>query len=361
MPLSGRREMLQQLGGAVSLSLASGLLTRPARAGAAQAPIKIGQIGVGHAHASKLGAYRKSPDFEVVGIVESDPELRTRAQSRDPYRDLPWMTAEQLLNVPGLEAVLVETHVRDLLDTAEACIAAGKHIGLDKPAGQSLQQFQRILDEAARRKRLVQMGYMYRYNPGVVLLRAFLKEGWLGEVFEVHAVMSKVVPPENRREFEEFRGGILFELGCHITDLVVGILGKPRRVVPFAQHAASTNDHLQDNMLAVLEYDRALATVKSSAMEVEGFARRHLVVCGSEGTFHIQPLDNPAARVALATPHGEYHRGIQEIRFPKYVRYVDDAADMARIIRGEKTTDFPYDHDLAVQTALLEACGMPLT
>ena len=37
------------------------------------------------------------------------------------------------------------------------------------------------------------MGYMYRYNPAVVLLREFLKKGWLGEVFEVHAVMSKVV------------------------------------------------------------------------------------------------------------------------------------------------------------------------
>jgi predicted dehydrogenase len=361
MPLSSRREVLQQLGGAVSLSLAAGLAPQTARSGGAAAPIKIGQIGVGHAHASKLGAYRKSPDFEVVGIVEPDPELRTRAQSREPYRDLPWMTTEQLLNVPGLEAVLVETRIRDLLDTAEACIAAGKHIGLDKPAGQSLPQFRRILDEAARKGRLVQMGYMYRYNPGVVLLRAFLKEGWLGEVFEVHTVMSKVVPPENRREFAEFRGGILFELGCHITDLVVGILGKPERVVPFAQHAAPTDDHLNDNMLAVLEYPRALATVKSSAMEVEGFARRHLVVCGSGGTFHIQPLDNPAARVALTAPHGEYRRGVQELTFPKYVRYVDDAADMARIIRGEKSTDFPYEHDLAVQTTLLQACGMPLT
>jgi predicted dehydrogenase len=260
-----------------------------------------------------------------------------------------------------LQAVLVETRVRDLLNVAEACIAAGKHIGLDKPAGQSLPQFRRILDNAARQRLLVQMGYMYRYNPGVVLLRDFLKRGWLGEVFEVHTVMSKVVPPENRREFEEFSGGIMFELGCHITDLVVGILGKPARVTPFARHSSSADDHLSDNMLAVLEYPKALATVKSTAMEVDGFERRHLVVCGTEGTFHIQPLDNPSARVALAAPHGEYRRGYQDVKFPKYVRYVDDATDMARIIRGEKSTDFPYDHDLTVQTTLLQACGMPLT
>ena len=89
--------------------------------------------------------------------------------------------------------MLVETRVGDLLDNAEACVAAGKHVHLDKPAGESLPQFRRILDAAAKKKLLVQMGYMYRYNPAVVLLREFLKKGWLGEVFEVHAVMSKVV------------------------------------------------------------------------------------------------------------------------------------------------------------------------
>ena len=55
------------------------------------------------------------------------------------------------------------------------------HIHLDKPAGESLPQFKRILDEAAKKHLLVQMGYMYRYNPGVVMLRDFLKRGWLGD------------------------------------------------------------------------------------------------------------------------------------------------------------------------------------
>src|SRR2546421_12809069 len=139
--------------------------------------IKIGQIGVGHAHATKLGVYRESPDYEVVGIVEPDKELRERAGQQPPFRDLPWMTEEQLLNSPGLSAVLVETRVRDLLSTAERCIAAGKHVHLDKPAGDSLPQYRKLLDTAAKQKLLVQMGYMYRYSPAVVLLRQFLKDG----------------------------------------------------------------------------------------------------------------------------------------------------------------------------------------
>ncbi len=320
--------------------------------------IKVGQIGVGHAHASKLGVFRKSPDYEVVGISESDAELRQRAESQEAYRDLPWMTQEQLLNVPGLQLVLVETRVRDLLAAAEACVAAGKHVHLDKPAGESLPQYRRVLDAAARQKLLVQMGYMYRYNPAVVLLRQFLADGWLGEVFEVHAVMSKVISPEGRRPLTEYRGGIMFELGCHIIDLVLGVLGKPQEVIPYALHSAPTNDGLLDNTLAVFRYERATATVKSSALEVEGFDRRHLVVCGTEGTFHIQPLDDPAARVALSQPRGNYQRNYQEVTFPRYDRYVGDAADIASVIRGEKEPLCSYEHDLAVQTAVLEASGL---
>ncbi|MFO0914730.1 MAG: Gfo/Idh/MocA family oxidoreductase [Pirellulales bacterium] len=322
--------------------------------------IRIGQIGVGHAHASKLSVYRASPDYEVVGVVEPDEVLRKQSAGEAAYRDLPWMTLEQLLNTPDLQAVLVETRVRDLLVNAEACITAGKHIHLDKPAGESLPHLKRILESARRQQLLVQMGYMYRYNPGVVLLKEFLRQGWLGDIFEVHAVMSKVIDPADRAELAGYPGGIMFELGCHILDLVIGVLGEPETVTSFSRHSSPVNDNLLDNMLAVLEYGGAIATVKSSAEEIEGMQRRHLVVCGTKGTFHLQPLDNPSAQIALSEPRGDYRAGYQDVDFPRYVRYVDDAADMARIIRGEKAADFSYDHDLAMQRTLLKACRLPV-
>ncbi len=345
-----RREFL-----ASTAALATAL---PALGADEKKPIKIGQIGVGHSHANKLAVYRKSADYEVVGVAEPDAELRKRAESQDLYRGVTWMSPAELLKTPGLQAVLVETRVADLLDTAEACVAAGKHVHIDKPAGESLPQFRRILDSAAKQKLVVQMGYMYRYNPAVVLLREFLKRGWLGEVFEVHTVMSKVVTTDERKRLAKFRGGVMFELGCHVLDLVIAILGKPKDVTAFPLHSAKADDGLADNMLAVLSYPKATASVKSSALEVEGGDRRHLVVCGTEGTFHIQPLDNPSARVSLSQTRGEYKKGVQDVKFPKYARYVDDAADMARAIRAEKPLEFSYEHDYTVQETLLKACGV---
>ena len=319
--------------------------------------LKIGQIGVGHAHASKLEVYRRSPDYEVVGIVEPDPQLRAAAEQQAAFAGLPWLTEKQLLATPGLAAVLVETKVRDLLDTAERCVDAGKHVHLDKPAGQSLPQYQRLLEAAGKQKLMVQMGYMYRYSPAVILLRQFLREGWLGDVFEVHTVMSKVVGAAERKKLAEYPGGIMFELGCHVIDLVVGVLGKPDRIHAFPRRSGP-NDGLADNMLAVFEYPRATASVKSSAVEVDGGSRRHFVVCGTAGTFHIQPLDSPAVRLTLDRDHGEYKKGAHEIALPKFTRYIADAADMARVLRGEKAFEFSPEHDLAVQRSVLQASGV---
>jgi len=322
--------------------------------------IKYGQIGVGHAHASKIGVYRNSDDFEVIGVAEPDDRLRKRAEQSPVYKDLKWMTPEQLLNTPGLQMVGVETEVGDLLPTAETCLEAGMHIHLDKPAGESLPRFKKVLDSAAGKHRIVQMGYMYRYNPGFVLLKDMLKQGWLGEPFEVHAVMSKTIGPASRKHLEKYPGGTMFELGCHLIDLVHGVLGKPLEVHSYRQHVSPVKDDLLDNMLAVMVYDKSIATVKSSLVEVDGFARRHFVVCGTEGTFHFQPLDNPSARLALSKPHGPYRKGYQEIKLPKYSRYVGDAAELAKAIRQEKEITYTYEHDLAVQESLLKASGLPI-
>src|SRR5262249_28075105 len=181
-----RRDFLRVVGAAAlgGAATASWHESADADGPPAPKPIKIGQIGVGHAHAGKLSVYRRSADYEVVGVAEPDAELRKGAETQAAYRDLPWMTQEQLLNVPGLQAVLVETRVRDLLNTAAACVAAGKHVHLDKPAGGTLPPLPRPLGAAAQKKLPVPMGYMYRYKPPGVLLPEVLPQGRLGDLFE---------------------------------------------------------------------------------------------------------------------------------------------------------------------------------
>lgn len=322
------------------------------------AKIKYAQIGTEHGHANKISVYRDSPEYEVVGLAEPNAKLRDGLRTNPRYRDVALFSVDELLAIPGLQIVGVETAVRDQLRFARQVIDAEKHLHLEKPGGSSLSEFTKLLDDAAKKHLIVQLGYMYRYNPAIVLLNELLAKGWLGDVFEVHAVMSKLSGQALRDEVGEFTGGTMFELGCHLIDLVHGILGGPDKVHAFPRHSAKNTDKLNDNMLAVFEYPKATATIRTSMIEVDGFARRHLAVVGTKGTLHIQPLDNPTAQLTLSQARGKYKAGHQEIKFPRYSRYVGDVAALAKWIRHEQDPVFSYAHDVAVLKSVLLASDM---
>ena len=302
---------------------------------------------------------RASDDFEVVGIVEPDPELRAAAEAHRAYAGLTWMTEEQLLQTDGLRAVAVETEIRDLVPTAARCIAAGKHVHLDKPPGESLPAFRRLLEEASRRRLTVQLGYMLRYNPAFELCFRLVREGHLGDVFAIDATMSKAVDAAVRRQFLPYRGGAMFEIGCHVLDAVVTILGRPSKITAHQRSSSPLGDGFADNGLAVLEYPRATATVRSALVEVEGEARRQFTVSGTRGTFDIRPLEPPHARLALDAARGGYEAGYQDVPLPAMRgRYHGEFDDLARVIRGEKALGFSPEHDLAVHETVLLASGL---
>jgi predicted dehydrogenase len=323
--------------------------------------VKIGQIGAGHAHASgKLATLRKLADeFEVVGVVEPDTELRAQAMRNKTYQDLPWMDEDELLAVPGLDAVAVETNVRDLVPVAARCVAAGKHLHLDKPAGTSLSAFRRVLDDADRQSLCVQMGYMFRHNPGFRFCFEAVRQGLIGEVFEVHGVISKAVGEDDRRALAEFDGGSMFELGCHLIDALVALLGKPAEVTPFLRRTRPPQDSLADNTLAVFSYPQATATVRSTLLEVDGTKRRQFVICGDRGTLELRPLEPPRLALTLDQARGGHAKGYQEIALPAMPgRYDDQLRELAQVVRGERAPEYGSVHDLAVQEAILRASGM---
>lgn len=349
----------------LAASTAGALITQPliAAVNRSSGPIRVGQIGTRHAHASgKMAALRKFPKlFEVVGVTESDVEQRKRVQDSPTYRGLNWMTEAELLNTSGLEAVAVETHVDGLLDAAERCVAAGKHIHLDKPAGTSLSQFKRICTAADQQNLMIQMGYMFRSNPAFRFVFRAVREGWLGDIFQVHCEMSKKVNDATRGTLSQYRGGSMFELGCHVIDAVVTVLGPPKNVSAFNRNTRPDFDNLKDTCLAVFEYPNATATIRSSVCEVDGGRRRQFIVCGSKGTAVIRPLEPFRLSLTLESAAGDYQRGTHSIELPASTgRYDGDMQHFAAAIRGNEPAAYSTAHDLAVQTAILRASDMPL-
>lgn len=354
-----RRDLLRGIGAGLALGMVGPLAADDRKV----RPIKIGQIGTRHGHAEgQIKTIRKHPrHYELVGVVEPNEARRQRLQRRGAYRDVKWLTEEQLLAAGGLEAVAVEVEVKDLLAVAQRCVDAGMHIHLDKPAGESFGALEKLHKTAAAKNRMIQMGYMYRYNPGLQFVFHAVREGWLGEIFEIHGVISKKSPAGSRKALAHYAGGTMFELGCHLIDPLLHVMGPPKRVTPYVRKTRPQQDKLNDNMLAVFEYPRATATVRSTVVEVMGQRRRQFVVCGDRGTIVVRPLEPPQLELTLAGARDAYKRGPQRVNLPEAAGRYDGAfMDMYRVIRGEKEHDFSHEHDLAVQRALLQACNLPV-
>jgi len=322
-------------------------------------PIRCGLLGVGHGHTlGKLEALRASDDYEFVGVCEPDAAIQSQWESDERLAGVRWLAQDELLGDNTVSMVAVESNVPRLLPLGRAAIDAGKHIHLDKPAGTSLTEFRSLLDEAARRDLIVQMGYMFRYNPGFDFIRRAVGEGWLGHVYAIHGSMCTDISQTARQELAFHPGGMMLELGGHLLDMIVLLLGVPSKVTPFLRHDGDETDGLNDNTLAVFEYDRAMAVIDTVAMETEAFARRRFKVCGTRGTIILEPHEPPAIQLCLREPDGGFQAGWQAVPIDDAPRYVGDVADLARCIRGEATFGYSKEHDFSVQQTLLRASGI---
>jgi predicted dehydrogenase len=319
--------------------------------------LRIALLGTKHAHAAgKVEVLEASEDWRLVGAFEPDEAVRREREQQPIYAGVAWLTKEQILGDASIAAVAVEGEVSGNLALAHEAIHAGKHVHLDKPPGDDPDAFAVLLEEAGERGLIVQLGYMFRYNPAFQFLFHAQEDGRLGEVFFARVRMSTSIDAEQRRGLAEYRGGMMFELGCHVLDAVVRLLGVPVAVEGFLRHDAPAEDALADNTLAVFSFERAMAVVESAAMEREPFPRRRFEVYGTKGSIVIEPLEPPAVLACFDSPPQGHAAGWHVVEMPKYVRYVDDFRDLAACIRAGAPLGYPAEHDPAVQRALLQAC-----
>lgn len=329
--------------------------------------IKIAQIGIGHNHGSeKMRALRAHSEiFDVVGVCEPDPYWRKKRGDLDVYQGLHFLAEEELYAIPGLEAVAVETDGKELIPAALRAAERGVHIHLDKPGGESFPEFRKLTELCEKKSLALQLAYVYRYNPAIRFCVDAVRKGWLGDVFEIHAVMSRWDGDEYRGWLSQFRGGAMYIFAGYLIDLVIQLLGRPQKITPFLKK--TRDDGLVDNGLAVLEYPRATATVRVSVDEVDGMKHRRLIVCGTNGTFELCPIEFPekeyrtrslTPRLTLKEPCGGFEAGTRQVDLgPMGGRYDAQLLEFAKIVRGEIRNPFGYEHELLLHRCLLAACG----
>ena len=329
------------------------------RGAAAAGPIRAGILGTKHSHTSgKLKAMQDSPGYEVAGVCEPDPAAAVRTREDPRYRGLRWLHEEDLLGDSGIQLIVVECAVWEAIPWGRKVIAAGKHLHLEKPPGNALPPFKQLLDEARRKRLLLQTGYVWRFHQGIDAAIEAARNGWLGDVFLVRGTMNADRDPEQRAVEARYRGGGMFELAGHAIDRTVDLLGRPNAVKSWLRHDSSYSDKLADNNLAVFEYNKALAVIAQAAKMSGANDHRSFEVIGTDGTFIVWPESSPPRmRVQMRKAVGPYAAGWQDIKLPPQPRFVRDFQDLARAITTGQPLRYSYDHELVLQETLLRASG----
>lgn len=334
--------------------------------------IRMAQYGTKHGHAvSWIASMLSNPQVELAGVYEPDPLRRQEVMEQEPFRQVQhwYQSADEMLNDPTISAITSEGLNAESLDQTEQIVNAGKHVLYDKPAGDNWPQWQRILQTAEAHGIYVQMGYMFRYHHGFRQVAEWAKSGLLGQIFSVRAHMSTNIPTgreglgyNTRDTISRHHGGIFYDLGGHMLDQVVWLLGRPNKVTAFLRN--DTTDAIpafKDNTLGVFEFDKAIAFIDIAAMESRPMARR-FEVYGTKGSAIIVDPFEPARllRLCLEEAGGGYDKGLHLIEIPAQGRQeMHDLALAAFVatIRGEQPPDRSYAHELVVQETLLRATG----
>lgn len=334
------------------MALSTGVAMAGANLPGSTRPIRLGFLGAAYSHfPGKYEVAIQSADFEVIGVCEENPDVRRR---RSP--SLRWKSFKDLSQ--ECEALVIESEVRRHSSDALRALEAGKHVHIEKPPAPSMAAFEDILGLAAQNRRVIQVGYMWRYNPGLNALLEAARDGSLGEVFSVRATMNTLAEEEARRDWAEFRGGAMFEQGCHLIDAVVRLLGRPDRVTPFLQELGRPTDALADNTVAILEYPRCLAVISSAPRQPNANPHRFLEITGTRGTGRLQPIEPPHLTLETGPVGGKGDPTRIDPRFSDYHRYVDDFAAFAAAIRGERPLAVTPATERLVHETVLRACGM---
>ena len=330
--------------------------------------LKIIQIGITHEHApGKFLSLQRLPEtFEIAGFVDERSFAGTpyyKEPKLELYNQFPSLTLKEALEFPGLDAVAVEVPNNDLVPVAMACMKRGLPMHMDKPAGIDLGLYRELLAGCKKRDLPFQMGYMFRSNPAFQFCLDMARKGYLGEIFEVEADMNHDYGDDAYDCYlGKFKGGIIYNLGCHFFDFFISLLGRPEKVTSFLRSTPGSAPGCGNSGITVLEYPHASAVFKASAHAPRGIPCRRLKICGTRGAIELSPLElfNAPWELTLSLKEGncEYEAGRHTVAMPIVGdRYEDQLREFAAMIRKEKASSYSFEHDYLVHEISLRASG----
>ena len=203
----------------------------------------VGTGGVAQMHANALrevfgahlvGAYRRSSE----NVARFSDQFETRAYS----------ALDELLGNPQVEVVSVLTPVANHVEMSLACLQAGKHVLVEKPAGRTTEEIRMLTAAAASTGRLCVPVHNYIYSPAIQRAKQLIGQGKLGKLSSLWMIYNR------KHDAGMGRPGLLLrELHIHHAYVTLFLGGRPIRVGALASNIHFSDPAAPDQAMVLCE------------------------------------------------------------------------------------------------------------
>lgn len=175
-------------------------------------PLKVAVVGAGYLGQHHARVYSELRDVELVGIVDIDA-----VRAEEVARKCGSKSYLNYLDVLGeVDALSIVVPTPDHFKVALDCLRAGKDVLVEKPITETVSQADELINEARRTNRILQVGHLERYNPGVIALSQIIKEPRFIEAVRLSPVLDRCCDVD-----------VTLDLMIHDIDMILSLVHSP--------------------------------------------------------------------------------------------------------------------------------------
>lgn len=207
--------------------------------------LRIGVIGCGHWGPNHIRVFSQLERSEVVACADLNDD-RLNEVARRYINVKTTQDHHALLSDETIDAVVIATPTHTHAEIVREALRAGKHVLVEKPLCTEAAEARALTELAQEVGKVLMVGHVFLYNPGIMKLRDVIERGDLGRIHYLDAVRTNLGP---------VRGDVnaLYDLGTHDISIFNYLLGATPIAVA-AQGSAISQTSIEDVCFATLRY-----------------------------------------------------------------------------------------------------------
>jgi len=233
--------------------------------------IGIGIIGYGYWGPNLVRNFSELDSARVVAVCDSASDRLAQVARRYPGVKTVGRI-EELIGDPAIDAVAIATPAGTHFDLAMKVLKAGKHVLVEKPMTQTSEEALRLIDEAARQKRILMVDHTFVYTGAVRTVKHLASRGRLGKIYYYDSVRVNL-------GLFQHDVNVLWDLAVHDVSIMDYVVGAQPYAVSATGVAHLDTQHENVAYLTCFFEDKLIAHINVNWLAPVKI--RRTLICGS--------------------------------------------------------------------------------